>query len=187
MSTARARDGGRTQSGGVKGVVLLESGPEQPEPWLDLELVEHETDPDADDIKSSVTVYLCGLSATCACFSFLSFFPLNDTKCMLVCIVHMSVWQFCFSFVAFYYRFFSSVAIQLFSLPVACPSSRSPLSPTPSSAFLFSQFFFSPSSFQIHAYSTRSHLFVSLLVCTQKNCYCMWVWTVVCCRVVLGS
>ena len=32
MSTARARDGGRTQSGGVKGVVLLESGPEQPEP-----------------------------------------------------------------------------------------------------------------------------------------------------------
>jgi hypothetical protein len=28
MSTARARDGGRTQSGGVKGVIALEPGPE---------------------------------------------------------------------------------------------------------------------------------------------------------------
>lgn len=55
MSTARARDGGRTQSGGVKGVITpLEQpgrGPErpepEPEPGPELELVE--ADPDADD------------------------------------------------------------------------------------------------------------------------------------------
>jgi cysteine protease ATG4 len=40
MSTARGRDGGRTQSGGVKGVIAPEPGPE-PEPEPD--------DPDADD------------------------------------------------------------------------------------------------------------------------------------------
>ena len=50
MSTARARDGGRTQSGGVKGVISLEPGPEpEPEPGPELELVEPETDPDGDD------------------------------------------------------------------------------------------------------------------------------------------
>ena len=50
MSTARARDGGRMQSGGVNGVISLEPGPEpEPEPGPELELVEPETDPDADD------------------------------------------------------------------------------------------------------------------------------------------
>ena len=56
MSTARARDGGRTQSGGVKGVIAAFEpgagpGPErpepEPEPGPELELVE--ADPDADD------------------------------------------------------------------------------------------------------------------------------------------
>ncbi len=56
MSTARARDGGRTQSGGVKGVIApfepgAGPGPErpepEPEPGPELELVE--ADPDADD------------------------------------------------------------------------------------------------------------------------------------------
>ena len=57
MSTARARDGGRTQSGGVKGVIapLEQPGSErpepepepEPEPGPELELVE--ADPDADD------------------------------------------------------------------------------------------------------------------------------------------
>ena len=38
------------QRGGVEGVVALESGPERlPEPGPELELAEHETDPDADD------------------------------------------------------------------------------------------------------------------------------------------
>ena len=47
---ARAQDGGRTQSGGVKGVISLEPGPEsEPEPGPGLELVKPETDPDADD------------------------------------------------------------------------------------------------------------------------------------------
>lgn len=47
-----------------------------------------------------------------------------------------------------------------------------PLSPLLNAlkCFSFLSFFFSPSSFQIHAYSTRSHLFVSLFVCTQKKC-----------------
>ena len=50
MSTARGGDGGRTQSGGVKGVISLEPGPEpEPEPGPELELVEPETDPDGDD------------------------------------------------------------------------------------------------------------------------------------------
>ena len=50
MSTARARDGGRMQSGGVNGVISLEPGPEpEPEPGPELELVEPETDPDGDD------------------------------------------------------------------------------------------------------------------------------------------
>ncbi|KAH9991019.1 hypothetical protein BJV77DRAFT_963034 [Russula vinacea] len=50
MSTARARDGGRTQSGGAKGVISLEPDPEpEPEPGPELELVEPETDPDGDD------------------------------------------------------------------------------------------------------------------------------------------
>jgi cysteine protease ATG4 len=55
MSTARARDGGRTQSGGVKGVIAPLEQPErpepepepEPEPGPELELVE--ADPDADD------------------------------------------------------------------------------------------------------------------------------------------
>jgi cysteine protease ATG4 len=55
MSTARARDGGRTQSGGVRGVIApfepgAGPGPErhepEPEPGPELELVE--ADPDAD-------------------------------------------------------------------------------------------------------------------------------------------
>ncbi len=53
MSTARARDGGRTQSGGVKGVIApFEQpgpGPEpEPEPGPELELVEAD-DPEMDD------------------------------------------------------------------------------------------------------------------------------------------
>ena len=37
MSTARGRDGGRTQSGGVKGVIAPDAGPAEPD------------DPDGDD------------------------------------------------------------------------------------------------------------------------------------------
>jgi cysteine protease ATG4 len=48
MSMARGRDGGRTQSGGVKGVIELDPGPDpEPEPGPEPELVE--LDPDADD------------------------------------------------------------------------------------------------------------------------------------------
>ena len=126
MSAARVRDGGRTQSGCVKGVISLEPGPElEPKPGPELELVEPETDPDGDDFRA-LSLSVQGVRV------FLSFSSLYDTKYIFVCIIHMSAWQICFS-VAFYYCFLSipflnhdPIVLFWFVNPLVFPSPQRP-------------------------------------------------------------
>ena len=173
MITSRARDGGRTQSGCVKGMISLEHGPEpEPEPgpelsWLSLRLIRMRT------IFLELCHCLCGLDATCACFIFLSLSPSMIQSAFFVCIVHMSVWQFVFlSFVASRFNHDPAVLSGLSILPLP-PSPQSPQTLCP---------FFLPTSSQIHAQHSFPSFCLLIGVYAKKCIVCE-----VCCRVVSGS
>ncbi|KAH9991015.1 hypothetical protein BJV77DRAFT_560490 [Russula vinacea] len=76
MSTARARDGGRTQSGGVKGVISLEPGRSrnlslgQSWSWLSLRLIRMGT------IFRALSLVCAPWCNVCVCVFFFSSFPL---------------------------------------------------------------------------------------------------------------